>query len=67
MPKILVLYDSTYGHIETMAGAVAEGARSVAGSDVTVGVPNRIASSSVGSASAAIGAAWSVSSMLSVL
>lgn len=36
MPKILVLYYSTYGHIETMAGAVAEGARSVAGADVTV-------------------------------
>ncbi len=28
MPKILVLYYSTYGHIETMAEAVAEGARS---------------------------------------
>ncbi len=27
MPKILVLYYSTYGHIETMASAVAEGAR----------------------------------------
>ena len=26
MPKILVLYHSTYGHIETMAQAVAEGA-----------------------------------------
>lgn len=28
MPKILVLYYSTYGHIEAMAEAVAEGARS---------------------------------------
>ena len=28
MPKILVLYYSTYGHIETMADAIAEGARS---------------------------------------
>lgn len=28
MPKILVLYYSTYGHIETMAYAVAEGAES---------------------------------------
>ena len=28
MPKILVLYYSTYGHIERMAEAVAEGARS---------------------------------------
>jgi NAD(P)H dehydrogenase (quinone) len=29
MAKILVLYYSTYGHIETMANAVAEGARTV--------------------------------------
>lgn len=29
MPKILVLYYSSYGHIEKMAEAVAEGARSV--------------------------------------
>jgi NAD(P)H dehydrogenase (quinone) len=36
MTKILVLYYSTYGHIETMAGAVAEGARSVPGAEVTV-------------------------------
>lgn len=28
MSKVLVLYHSTYGHIETMARAVAEGARS---------------------------------------
>jgi NAD(P)H dehydrogenase (quinone) len=34
--KILVLYYSTYGHIHTMAQAVAEGARSVAGSEVKV-------------------------------
>jgi len=27
MTKVLVLYYSSYGHIETMAGAVAEGAR----------------------------------------
>lgn len=27
MPKILILYHSAYGHIETMAQAVAEGAR----------------------------------------
>lgn len=27
MPKILVLYYSSYGHIETMANAIAEGAR----------------------------------------
>lgn len=35
MAKVLVLYYSSYGHIETMAYAVAEGARS-AGADVTV-------------------------------
>ncbi|MFN4092502.1 MAG: NAD(P)H:quinone oxidoreductase [Brevundimonas sp.] len=29
MTRVLVLYHSTYGHIETMAEAVAEGARSV--------------------------------------
>lgn len=36
MARILVLYYSSYGHIETMAGAVAEGASSVAGAEVTV-------------------------------
>jgi NAD(P)H dehydrogenase (quinone) len=36
MPKVLVLYYSTYGHIETMANAVAEGARSVPGAVVDV-------------------------------
>lgn len=35
MPKVLVLYYSTYGHIETMAQAVAEGARS-AGATVDI-------------------------------
>jgi NAD(P)H dehydrogenase (quinone) len=35
MAKILVLYYSSYGHIETMARAVAEGARS-AGAEVTI-------------------------------
>jgi len=36
MTKLLVLYYSTYGHIETMANAVAEGARSVDGVEVTL-------------------------------
>jgi len=36
MSKILVLYYSTYGHVETMANAVAEGAREVPGAEVTV-------------------------------
>jgi NAD(P)H dehydrogenase (quinone) len=33
---VLVLYYSMYGHIETMSGAIAEGAQSVAGTEVTV-------------------------------
>ena len=36
MAKVLVVYYSSYGHIEQMARAVAEGARSVPGTDVTV-------------------------------
>jgi NAD(P)H dehydrogenase (quinone) len=50
MPKVLVLYYSSYGHIETMAAAVAEGARS-AGAEVAVKrvpelVPEAVAKSS---------------------
>ncbi|MGM0559590.1 MAG: NAD(P)H:quinone oxidoreductase [Pseudomonadota bacterium] len=36
MTKVLVLYYSSYGHIETMAQAVADGARQVDGADVTL-------------------------------
>jgi NAD(P)H dehydrogenase (quinone) len=36
MAKILVVYYSAYGHVETMAEAVAEGARQVAGTAVTL-------------------------------
>ena len=36
MPKILVLYYSSWGHIETMAEAVAEGAREIEGAEVTI-------------------------------
>ncbi len=36
MTKVLVLFHSMYGHIETMAESVAEGAKSVAGAEVTV-------------------------------
>ena len=36
MPRILILYYSSYGHIETMARAVAEGAASVDGAEVAV-------------------------------
>ena len=50
MPKVLVLYHSAYGHIETMANAVAEGARE-AGAQVDVKrvpetVPEEIAKAS---------------------
>ncbi len=49
MPKVLVLYYSSYGHIETMANAVAEGARG-AGATVDIKrvpetVPEEIAKS----------------------
>ena len=36
MTKVLVLYYSMYGHIETMAKAVAEGARSIEGVEVII-------------------------------
>ena len=36
MAKILVLYHSMYGHVETLAQVVAEGARQVPGIDVTI-------------------------------
>src|ERR1700751_1297790 len=36
MSKILVLYYSAYGHIEKMAEAIAEGARAVRGTEVTI-------------------------------
>ena len=36
MTKVLIVYHSMYGHIEAMAKAVAEGARGVAGVEVTV-------------------------------
>lgn len=36
MSKVLVLYYSSYGHVETLANAVAEGAASVAGVDVVI-------------------------------
>ncbi|MGX9273641.1 NAD(P)H:quinone oxidoreductase [Pantoea ananatis] len=36
MAKILVLYYSMYGHVETMANAVAKGARKVPGAQVDV-------------------------------
>jgi NAD(P)H dehydrogenase (quinone) len=44
MAKILVLYYSMYGHIEQMSQAVAQGARGVAGTEVTIKrVPETIA------------------------
>ncbi|HXT58965.1 MAG TPA: NAD(P)H:quinone oxidoreductase, partial [Pirellulales bacterium] len=36
MTKALVLYYSMYGHVETLAQAIAQGARSVEGVDVDV-------------------------------
>ena len=36
MAKVLVLYYSSYGHIETMAYALAEGAREVEGVTVDI-------------------------------
>jgi NAD(P)H dehydrogenase (quinone) len=36
MTKLLVLYYSTYGHVEALANAVVEGARSVGGVEVTL-------------------------------
>ena len=36
MARILILYYSMYGHTETMAAAVAEGARSILGTEVTI-------------------------------
>jgi NAD(P)H dehydrogenase (quinone) len=36
MAKVLVLYYSTWGHVETMAKAVAEGVRAVPGAEVTI-------------------------------
>ncbi|MCY1322642.1 NAD(P)H dehydrogenase (quinone) [compost metagenome] len=39
MARILVLYYSSYGHIETMAGAVAEGARAAGATAVLKRVP----------------------------
>jgi NAD(P)H dehydrogenase (quinone) len=51
MSKVLVLYYSGYGHVEKMAEAVAEGARGVPGTEVTVKrvpelVPEEVALSS---------------------
>ncbi len=52
MTKVLVLYYSSYGHIEAMANAVAEGASSVPGTEVFVKrvpelVPDDVAAASV--------------------
>ena len=47
MSKVLILYYSAYGHIEKMAEAVAEGARAVPGTEVTVKrVPELVAEES---------------------
>ena len=41
MTKVLVLYYSTWGHIEQMANAAAEGARS-AGAEVVIAAPRAV-------------------------
>src|SRR3989339_422514 len=51
MSKILVVYYSSYGHVETRAQAIAEGAGTVAGAQVTLKrgpelVPDEVAKSS---------------------
>ncbi|GHB23914.1 NAD(P)H:quinone oxidoreductase [Salinicola rhizosphaerae] len=50
MSKVLVLYYSSYGHVETLANAVAEGVKSVAGAEVALRrvaelVPDEVAAS----------------------
>jgi NAD(P)H dehydrogenase (quinone) len=42
MPRVLVLYYSSYGHMETMANAVAEGARSAGASVDLKRVPETV-------------------------
>lgn len=42
MARILVLYYSSYGHIETLAGAVAEGARAAGGAADVKRVPELV-------------------------
>lgn len=53
MKKLLILYYSMYGHIETMAGAVSAGARELDGVEVTV---KRVPETMSDEALAAIGA-----------
>lgn len=36
MTKVLILYYSTWGHVETLANAIAEGAKKVANTEVTI-------------------------------
>jgi NAD(P)H dehydrogenase (quinone) len=42
MAKVLVLYYSSYGHVETMAGAVAEGVRAAGGQATVERVPETV-------------------------
>lgn len=48
MVNILVLYYSAYGHVERMAHAVAEGARSVSGTEVAIKRVPELVSEDVG-------------------
>lgn len=42
MTRVLVLYYSSYGHVETMAGAVAEGARAAGAEAIVKRVPETV-------------------------
>lgn len=63
MTKILVLYHSLYGHIETMAHAEAEGAREVPGTVVTLKrVPETMSAEAVRNAGGKLGQAAPIAS-----
>lgn len=63
MTKLLVLYYSMYGHIEIMANAVAEGAKSVEGVEVTIKrVPELMSDETASKAGAKIGQSAPVAS-----
>jgi NAD(P)H dehydrogenase (quinone) len=46
MTKVLVLYYSSYGHIEKMAEAVAEGVREASAEPIIKRVPEEVAKAS---------------------
>jgi NAD(P)H dehydrogenase (quinone) len=63
MTKLLVLYYSMYGHVEIMASAIAEGARSVDGVEVTIKrVPELMSEDAVRKAGGKVGQAAPIAS-----